>query len=188
MFGLGVANKDGKAWQADSMSISYSTTKGVLSTLAHILVDEGLLSYDRPIADYWPAFAQNGKHGITLRHVLTHEAGLYHLRSMINDAREMLDWPHMLQMIEQAQTCSCRRCASGLSCDFFWLDCGWFNRKSDRRTFSANIGKKITQPLQLDGCYIGVPALNLGVVSKLLVRHATKPTNPPSKIANCNKN
>jgi CubicO group peptidase (beta-lactamase class C family) len=83
----GVANKEGKAWQADSMSISYSTTKGVLSTLAHILVDEGLLSYDRPIADYWPAFAQNGKHGITLRHVLTHEAGLYHLRSMINDAQ-----------------------------------------------------------------------------------------------------
>lgn len=36
----------------------YSTGKGVLSTLAHILVSEGFLAYDIPVAQYWPEFAQ----------------------------------------------------------------------------------------------------------------------------------
>ena len=53
----GVRDKAGAPWQADTMSISYSTTKGVLSTLAHMLVDEGVLAYDTPIARWWPEFA-----------------------------------------------------------------------------------------------------------------------------------
>ena len=36
-------------WQANTMSVCYSTGKGVLATLAHILVSRGVLSYDQPI-------------------------------------------------------------------------------------------------------------------------------------------
>jgi CubicO group peptidase (beta-lactamase class C family) len=180
----GVANKDGKAWQADSMSISYSTTKGVLSTLAHILVDEGLLSYDRPIADYWPAFAQNGKHGITLRHVLTHEAGLYHLRSMINDAREMLDWPHMLQMIEQAKPLH----AAGARVGYHAISFGWIVggliEKVTGEPLAQTLAKKITQPLKLDGCYIGVPESELYRCNEIIGAPRYKANKaPPSKMA-----
>lgn len=179
----GVANKEGKAWQADSMSISYSTTKGVLSTLAHILVDEGLLSYDRPIADYWPAFVQNGKHGITLRHVLTHEAGLYHLRSMINDAKEMLDWPHMLQMIEQAKPIH----AAGSRVGYHAISFGWIVggliEKVTGEPLAQTLAKKISQPLQLDGCYIGVPESELYRCNEIIGAPRYKANKaPPSKM------
>jgi hypothetical protein len=43
----------------------------LLATLAHILVSEGFLEYDKPIATYWPEFAQNGKEQMTLRHVIS---------------------------------------------------------------------------------------------------------------------
>jgi CubicO group peptidase (beta-lactamase class C family) len=41
-------------WKEDTLSLSYSTGKGVLSTLVHILVSQGLLDYDRPVCEYWP--------------------------------------------------------------------------------------------------------------------------------------
>lgn len=176
----GVANKQGDAWQEHNMSISYSTTKGVLSTLAHILVDEGLLAYDRPIADYWPAFAQNGKHGITLRHVLTHEAGLYHLRSMIADAQEMLDWPHMLHMIEQAKPVH----AAGARVAYHAISFGWIVggliEKVTGEPLALTLDKKISQPLQLDGCYIGVPDSELSRCNEIIgaPRHKNTKTAP----------
>ena len=76
-------------WQSDTLAMCYSTGKGVLSTLAHILVSEGLLDYDQPIAHYWPEFSQNGKANITLRHVLSHQSGLFDIRNVIDTATEM---------------------------------------------------------------------------------------------------
>ena len=180
----GVSTKEGKPWQADNMAISYSTTKGVLSTLAHILVDEGKLAYDRPIADYWPAFAQHGKHGITLRHVLTHEAGLYHLRSMIDDAREMLDWPHMLEVIENATPVH----AAGARVGYHAISFGWIVggliEKVTGEPLAKTLAEKITQPLQLDGCYIGVPTSELSRCVEIIgaARYKAEKTKP-SKMA-----
>jgi len=180
----GVANKTGEPWQEHNMSISYSTTKGVLSTLVHILVDDGLLDYDRPIAYYWPAFAQHGKHGITLRHVLTHESGLYHLRSMIADAKEMLDWPHMLTMIEQAKPLH----AAGARVGYHAISFGWIIggliEKVTQEPLAVTLAKKISQPLQLDGCYIGVPETELYRCNEIIgaPRHKANKA-PPSKIS-----
>lgn len=39
-----------EAWQPDTLAVCYSTGKGVLATLAHILISEGFLEYDKPIA------------------------------------------------------------------------------------------------------------------------------------------
>ena len=60
-------------WQDDTLSVCYSTGKGILATLAHILVSHRFLDYDQPIADYWPEFAQHGKEKLSLRHLLSHE-------------------------------------------------------------------------------------------------------------------
>ena len=180
----GVRNKNGDLWQENNMAISYSTTKGVLSTLAHILVDEGLLAYDKPIADYWPAFAQNGKHSITLRHVLSHEAGLYHLRSMIADAKEMLDWPHMLQRIEQAKPLH----AAGARVGYHAISFGWIVggliEKVTHEPLAITLAKKISTPLQLDGCYMGVPETELYRCTEIIGAARYKPNKtPPSPLS-----
>ena len=59
--GAAIATRSGTPWQRDTMSPSFSTTKGVASTVVHVMVDRGLLDYDAPVADYWPEFAQNGQ-------------------------------------------------------------------------------------------------------------------------------
>lgn len=88
-------------WSTDTLSLNFSTGKGVLVTLIHTLVSEGLLDYDKPIAHYWTAFGAQQKQAITLRHVLSHSAQLFDITSLISHAKDMLDWQAMLTAIEQ---------------------------------------------------------------------------------------
>ena len=53
--------------------------KGVLGLAVNMLADRRQLDLDAPIASYWPVFAAKGKGGITLRHVLAHQAGIPHM-------------------------------------------------------------------------------------------------------------
>lgn len=63
-------------WEEDTVCILFSTTKG-LSSLAFLLaIDRGWIDVDAPIARYWKEFAQNGKENITVRQLLSHQAGL----------------------------------------------------------------------------------------------------------------
>jgi CubicO group peptidase (beta-lactamase class C family) len=88
----GHSDDAGTLWRNDTMAPSFSTTKGVASTLLHIYADRGLIDYDAPVATYWPEFGQAGKEQITVRQVLSHQSGLYHIRQMIDHADRMLDW------------------------------------------------------------------------------------------------
>ncbi len=64
----------------NSLSTIYdfaSLTKPVATTTAvALLLDDGKLSVDDKVIDYLPAFAQNGKSGVTISHLLTHTSGL----------------------------------------------------------------------------------------------------------------
>ena len=99
----GVQNRHGAPWMHDTMAPSFSTTKGVAATLLHIAVSRGLLDYDDRVAQHWPEFGQAGKESISVRQVLAHQSGLYHIRQMIDRADRMLDWDYMIQAIERAQ-------------------------------------------------------------------------------------
>ncbi|MEU4557507.1 serine hydrolase domain-containing protein [Actinoplanes sp. NPDC023936] len=63
-------------WERDTMVPVFSTTKGVSSMAVAVLHARGLLDHDRPVAAYWPEFAAAGKSEITVRQLLSHQAGL----------------------------------------------------------------------------------------------------------------
>ena len=68
--------KTKRPWREDTIVNVFSTTKGVSSrALAHAH-PHGLFDYDEKVATYWPEFAANGKEDITVRQVLSHQAGL----------------------------------------------------------------------------------------------------------------
>ncbi|GAB4715641.1 lipase LipE [Mycobacterium avium subsp. hominissuis] len=54
----------------------YSAAKGIAATVVHMLVERGVFSLDDRVCDYIPTFTSHGKHRITIRHVMTHSAGL----------------------------------------------------------------------------------------------------------------
>ena len=71
----GYRDEDQNLWCKDTMAPSFSTTKGVCSTLLHIFADRGLIDYDAKVSKYWPEFAQAGKqhHFEQLKGALTGE-------------------------------------------------------------------------------------------------------------------
>ncbi|MDK1683575.1 serine hydrolase domain-containing protein [Acinetobacter terrestris] len=162
-------------WQSNTLSMCYSTGKGVLSTLAHILVSEGFLDYDTPVAQYWPEFAQNGKAQITLRHILSHQSGLYDIRNHIADASEMADWNHMLGVIAKAKP----RFELGLDAAYQPLTFGWqvggVLEKATGKSLSALMQQYLVQPLQLDGAYFGVAESELARIAIPLAKLKTEP-------------
>lgn len=99
----GVADKDGEqAWHSDTLANLFSCTKTFTAVAALQLVGEGRLALDRPVAQDWPEFAQAGKGSITLRQLLSHQAGLPALRQML--APEALyDWQAMTAALAAEQ-------------------------------------------------------------------------------------
>ena len=63
-------------WNADTMVVVNSITKGVSAMTLAVANARGWLDYDTPVARYWPEFAANGKAAVTVRQLLGHEAGL----------------------------------------------------------------------------------------------------------------
>jgi CubicO group peptidase (beta-lactamase class C family) len=153
----GVRDEAGTPWQSDTMAPSFSTTKGVASTLVHIMVDRGLLDYDERIATYWPEFAKQGKQDITLRQVLTHRSGLYHIRQIIDHADRMLDWDYMIKSIEYAEPIHPPGERTGYHGLTYGFIVGEVLQRVTGKQFSELVESELAEPLALDGMYVGTP-------------------------------
>jgi len=56
----------------------FSCTKPMVASAVWILLGEEAVDVARPVADYVPAFAANGKHTVTVEHLLLHTSGFPH--------------------------------------------------------------------------------------------------------------
>ena len=66
----------GPDYRSDSVQLIWSSSKGVAALAMAGLLDDGRLAPDAPVAEYWPEFAEGGKAGVTVRLLLSHQAGL----------------------------------------------------------------------------------------------------------------
>jgi CubicO group peptidase (beta-lactamase class C family) len=153
----GTRDREGDPWEEDTVAISFSTTKGVASTLLHLMADRGLVDYDAPVREYWPEFAQGGKEDLTVRQVLAHEAGLYAIRPLIDCASEMLDWDRMAEVLAGAEP----RHEPGAAHGYHAFTYGWLVGEIVQRVtglpFREALARELAEPLQLDGLFIGMP-------------------------------
>lgn len=75
----------------------YSGSKAMTAVLVHRLVEDGLVDLDAPVTRWIPEFGQRGKGGITVRHLLTHRAGISRVPMKVgDDVDRMLDHDIML--------------------------------------------------------------------------------------------
>ncbi|MGH7821973.1 MAG: serine hydrolase domain-containing protein, partial [Candidatus Binatia bacterium] len=81
----------------------FSASKAVTAMVVHLLDQRHLLHLDDPVSEYIPEYACHGKHGITLRHVLTHRAGVPNLPEGAIDLDRLGDFEWILQMLCDAR-------------------------------------------------------------------------------------
>ncbi len=65
-----------RAFAADVRVPVFSFSKAITATVVVMAHQEGLIEYDAPVVRYLPEFAPNGKDAVTVRHLLTHSAGI----------------------------------------------------------------------------------------------------------------
>ncbi len=172
----GTRTAAGDPWQEDTLSISFSTTKGVASTLLHLLVDRGEIDLEAPVAAYWPEFGRRGKEGIRVRHLMCHEAGLYAVADVVDEAAQMLDWEEMTERLAAAAP----RHPPGAAHGYHALTYGWLvgelaRRVAKGRPFAELLERELAGPLGLDGLYCGVPAHALDRCAELFAAGMSDP-------------
>ena len=77
----------------------YSAAKGVAATVVHMLAERGIFSLDDRVCDYIPTFTSHGKDRITIRHVMTHSAGLPFPTGPRPDVKRADDHEYAQQML-----------------------------------------------------------------------------------------
>ncbi|WP_296245676.1 MULTISPECIES: serine hydrolase domain-containing protein [unclassified Psychrobacter] len=160
------------SWSPDTLSLNFSTGKGVLATLVHILVSQQILDYDRPIADYWPAFAANGKEQITLRSVMSHQANLFSIQSIDVDNETVLNWHLMLEKVAAMPITAPEErklYESAYSALVYgWVLGGVIEAVTDMPLADA-LRHYLTEPLGIaDSCYFGMPDDKVNEVAHLV--------------------
>lgn len=122
-------------WEADTLVIVYSCTKGATAMCAHLLADQGKLDLDAPVADYWPEYAVNGKERTTVRMMLDHSAGVPTWRERIPSGK-VFDFDYMAE-----------RCAAeapfwepGTRHGYHMVSFGWLVGELVRRVSGKSLG------------------------------------------------
>ena len=162
---------------------SFSCTKGVTATAVHILVERGVLSYDEPITNHWPEFAQRGKQYATIRHALTHRVGVPHMPDGVTP-ESMSDWDGMCEAIAALEPLWEPGARTGYHAYTFGWILGEVIRRADGRPINQFVQEEICGPLGLDGIHLGIDDATEPRVATLVdgPRPADAPAAPPDAL------
>ena len=144
-------------WERDTLVNVFSTTKGIASMAIAVAHSWALLDYDAPVATYWPEFATNGKQHVTVRQLLSHQAGLPAIDRPLD-----LDMLADLDLLANALAEQAPAWDPGTRHGYHAVTLGWYEgellRRVDpgRRSLGRFFADEIATPLGIE-FYIGVP-------------------------------
>jgi len=163
----GVADRESNApWTDQTLALVFSTTKGATALCVGMLAEAGALSYDEPVATYWPEFAAAGKESITVGQVMSHQAGLIYA-----DPPLTLDLLLEVEPVLDTLAAQAPLWEPGTAHGYHALTYGWLAGEIVRRIDGRRIGEffadEVAGPLGLD-FWIGLPESEEGRVATLL--------------------
>jgi CubicO group peptidase (beta-lactamase class C family) len=143
----------GRAWDVDTIQLMFSGTKGLTSACILLLVQRGQVQLDDPLSRYWPEFGAEGKEGVTIAEVLSHQARLPWVDAGYAD---------LLEHDVMAAHLAAQTPASDPRTGFMYhaITWGWLLdelvRRVDGRTVSTFFADEFAVPLGLE-VWIGLP-------------------------------
>ncbi|WP_240505256.1 serine hydrolase domain-containing protein [Nocardia mangyaensis] len=143
-------------WGENTGALSYSTSKGVTSTVLHVLAGRGLVDYRAPVAEYWPEFGVKGKAGITVAEAMSHRAGLSRIGVFARNADELADH----QLIEERLAAAAPDRFRGFPA-YHAISYGTLIAGIARAVTGKSMGElyrtELAEPLGIDGLHLGTP-------------------------------
>jgi len=152
--GLG-ESRPGVPMEADTMNLWLSAGKPLTAVAILQAWEQRLLRLDDPVIRYLPEFGQNGKQGITIRHLLTHTGGFRSVETGWPD----VSWEESLRRI----------CAAPLDPDAVvgrtaayhtsssWFVLGEILQRVDGHSYVDLMRDRILEPLRLSHTWTALP-------------------------------
>ena len=153
----GVTGSDGEETTVDTRHLLFSCTKPYAGACVHRLVEAGELDYDDRLVDHWPTFAEDGteKAAVTVRHVLSHQAGLP-VVAVDADPSSWGDPDALAASVEDAELAF----SPGETAAYHALSDGWLVGELVRRVSGTRIGEyaaaEVFEPLGMERTGIGL--------------------------------
>jgi CubicO group peptidase (beta-lactamase class C family) len=175
----GFADKDrSRPWEENTLALIFSATKGMVTTAVHMLVERGQIDLDSPIATYWPEYAQNGKESVTLRHVMSHTAGLPFI-----DAKLYMGAPYDWETMVEACAAQKPEWEPGTQLAYHSTTFGWIVGEVIHRVSGQMPGQfiahEIAEPLHAE-IYLGLPeSYDSNVADWVWPEQSSSPAPPP---------
>ena len=142
-------------YDADTLQLVFSTTKGITSIAVAMCVERGLLSYEEKVSTYWPEFVAKGKADVTVAQLLSHRAGLYTVDGDIT-LEEALDWNTITSRLADTAPLFPVDSTHG----YHALTFGWLAGELVRRVTGRSLGdfvrEEIAGPLGVE-MHVGLP-------------------------------
>jgi CubicO group peptidase (beta-lactamase class C family) len=152
----GVRDDVGTPLNTHDMTLVWSVSKGITATCMHILAERRLIDYDDAVARFWPDFAKHGKSAISIRHIMSHTAGIPHLHAGVT-FDDYADYERMCTIVADMVPIS----RAGQVPAYHGLTYGWPLAKVleavDGRSFGRFVQDEICWPLHINDLYIGIP-------------------------------
>lgn len=150
----------------------FSGTKPFAAVALWQQIERGRLDLDDPVAAHWPAFGQNGKDRVLIRHVLSHRGGFPTTPPALTPDR-WGDWATVMAAIEAMPI----EHAPGMVNAYHQLTQSWvcaeIVRRLDGRAYPDYLREEITGPLGMLDTYVGLPAHAAHRLVKLHVTDGT---------------
>lgn len=145
------ANRE-QPWTADTIVLFWSATKGLGSACLLHALQERAITLERPVAEFWPEFAQAGKSAITIGQLMSHQAGL----SAFDEPIEVLNYPAVIAALEKQTPVWPPGTAHGYHARTFGFLVDELTRRISGQRVSEYWQTTFAESLQLD-IWIGLP-------------------------------
>ncbi len=156
--GIGEA-RAGVPMTPDSMVVWFSMTKPTVAVAVAQQWERGNLELDDRVADHLPGFATHGKDAITLRHLLTHTAGIRGADAVVSHAPGPEYWDEIVAGIcaitPEADWVPGQRAGYHLTSGMTLL--AEIVRRCDGRHFEQYVRDEVFEPLGMTDCWVGMP-------------------------------
>jgi CubicO group peptidase (beta-lactamase class C family) len=145
-----------RRWTPDTLACVCSCTKGMVAVTVNRVAERGLLDYDDPVARHWPEFGAAGKEAVTVRHLLTHSAGLPRVGTPLPPGG-IYEW----DVVVAALAAAAPVWEPGSAHGYHTLTFGHLNGEVVARVAGRDVGtffaEEVARPLGAD-VFIGTPA------------------------------
>jgi CubicO group peptidase (beta-lactamase class C family) len=162
-----------KPWEADTLVLIWSATKGIGSACVLRVLQEQGIGFDRCVAEFWPEFAQAGKENITLWQLLSHQAGLCALDQRV----DVLDYGAVIRALEVQKPLWWPGSAHGYHARTFGFLLDQLVRRIAGKTLSQYWREAFAVPLNLD-LWIGLPERENPRVATVYAAKSGRPPEP----------